>query len=243
MTTDTVICLPTLNEAANLNRMTVEIHRILPESTILIIDDGSTDGTAGIADDLANANSQIQVVHRKGTRGLGHAYRMGFKSALSLFFPKYVVQMDADFSHLPEKLPELISAASNADLVIGSRYTNGGAIENWAIHRRWLSRFGSTYARMLTGIPVQDLTGGFKVWRSDLLRHVLAHTSGSGGYVFQIETTLIAYQLRAKIVEVPIMFRERENGSSKMSTGIALEAGWRVPLLAYQLKKIRRENE
>ncbi len=195
----------------------------LVNCAVLVVDDASPDGTAAAA-----RAAGAEVLVRGGERGLGPAYRDGFAWALAGGFDP-IVQMDADFSHDPNDVPRLIAAAEHADLVLGSRYVPGGGTRNWGVGRRLLSRFGGVYARALLGLPYADLTGGFKCWRADLLSRVLQGGLVSDGYAFQVETTLAAHRLGARIVEVPIVFTERREGRSKMSMAITAEAMWRVP--------------
>lgn len=190
---------------------------------VLVVDDGSPDGTA----DAARAVG-AEVLVRGGERGLGPAYRDGFAWALAGGFDP-ILQMDADFSHDPNDVPRLIAASEHVDLVLGSRYVPGGGTRNWGVGRRVLSRFGGLYARAMLGLPYADLTGGFKCWRADMLSRVLGSGLISDGYAFQVETTLAAHRLGARVVEVPIVFTERREGRSKMSFAITAEAVWRVP--------------
>lgn len=226
-----VVCLPTYNEAGNIRDAIAAVSKILPRACTLIIDDNSPDGTGDIADELAGKNAQVFVLHRSEKNGLGKAYLAGFDFALRQLDADLIVQMDADLSHPPEALPRLLHAAGQADLVIGSRYIPGGCTENWGSLRKAISRFGSVYARGILGLPVKDPTGGFKLWRADLLKRVLKNPISSGGYVFQVETTFYASKMGAHIVEEPIRFVERGRGSSKMTAAIAFEAFWRIPLL------------
>lgn len=230
----TVICLPTYNEARNLPRITEAILRALPETSILVIDDNSPDGTGAIADRMARENPQVSVLHRSRKEGLGRAYVEGFRTVLNHSDAKVIVQMDADFSHPPDRLPDMIQAASEADLVIGSRYVAGGGTQNWGLCRRLISRFGSLYARLCLSLPVRDITGGFKAWHRELLEQVLSYPISSGGYGFQAETTFFAFRTGARIVELPILFVDRNVGKSKMTAAIAFEAFWRLPLIRWQ---------
>ena len=238
-----VICLPTYNEKDNLAPLTREIHRLVPEAVILIIDDASPDGTGLVAEALAKADARIKVLHRKAKNGLGQAYFAGFAYAFAALRPNIIVQMDADFSHPAGVLPMLLDKITDHDLVIASRYVPGGGTENWNIFRRLISRFGSFYARWWLGLPVHDLTSGFKVWRSDMLARVIQEPVASGGYVFQVETTWTAARLGARIVEAPFVFTDRQLGRSKMSTAIALEAFWRLPCLAFRLRQNRKSRK
>lgn len=229
-----VICLPTYNERENLAPLTREIHRLLPEALLLIIDDASPDGTGQVANTLAGEDARIKVLHRQAKDGLGRAYAAGFAYALAELRPTIIVQMDADFSHPAEVLPLLLDTTRDHDLVIASRYVPGGGTENWNVFRRLISRFGSYYARWWLGLPIRDLTSGFKVWQSGMLAKVIREPVAGGGYVFQVETTWTAARLGARIAEVPFIFTDRQLGRSKMSAAIALEAFWRLPCLAFR---------
>ncbi|MEZ0240306.1 MAG: polyprenol monophosphomannose synthase, partial [Chloroflexota bacterium] len=197
----------------------------LPGATLLVVDDGSPDGTGDIADELAAADPRIRVRHRPAKQGLGKAYLDGFGVALAGGAER-VVQMDADFSHDPAVLPQLLAPleTGRADLVIGSRYVRGGGVVDWGIGRRLISRAGSVFARVVLGLPVRDLTGGFKAWRAGTLARIPADGVHAGGYVFQIEMTFRADRAGGRIVEVPITFRDRRVGQSKMSRRIVVEA-------------------
>lgn len=230
-TEKTVVCLPTYNEAENIRQSVSSVLQFLPKAALLIIDDHSPDGTGHIADDLAHQDSRIIVLHRPEKQGLGKAYLEGFEFALYQMNAAYIVQMDADQSHPTDVLPRMIEEMNCADLVIGSRYISGGGTKNWNASRRLISRFGAGYARAWLGMPVHDPTGGYKVWDRNLLKNVLDYPIGSGGYVFQIETTYIAFCLGARIAEIPILFTDRNVGQSKMSTNIAFEAFWRIPAI------------
>jgi dolichol-phosphate mannosyltransferase len=240
MAENTVVCLPTYNEAETLPPTFAAVRTALPGCRVLVIDGASPDGTGDIAEALGREDSGVHLLRRPQKDGLGRAYADGFAHALDKFGDcGFIVQMDADGSHPPEALPCLLAAAEEADLVIGSRYIPGGRIENFALHRRLLSRFGSIYARFFTRLPVSDLTGGFKVWRREILQEVLRQPFSTGGYAFQVETTLLAARLGGRIRELPIVFRERKDGTSKMSLAIALEAFLKVPLLRWRHRRIR----
>jgi len=221
----TWVVLPTYVEAENLEGISAAILGALPGATLLVVDDSSPDGTGDIAERLAAADPRIRVKHRPGKQGLGRAYLDGFAAALE-GGATVVVQMDADWSHDPAVLPALIRpvTAGEADLVIGSRYTKGGGVQNWGIIRRLISRGGSTFARIVLGLGPHDLTGGFKAWRAEMLDAVPFQGVRAGGYVFQIEMTYRASRLGARVVEVPITFRDRRAGQSKMSRRIIVEA-------------------
>jgi dolichol-phosphate mannosyltransferase len=219
------VIVPTYDEADNIRPITAAVLEVLPAATILVVDDGSPDGTGQIADELAAADPRIRVRHRTAKQGLGRAYLDGFGVALD-GGASTVLQMDADFSHDPAALPSLIEPihSGEADLVIGSRYTKGGAVVDWGIGRRLISRAGSLFARVVLGLRPNDLTGGFKAWRASTLRAVPFDGVHAGGYVFQIEMTYRASRAGARIREVPITFRDRRLGQSKMSRRIIVEA-------------------
>lgn len=233
-----LVVLPTYQEAANIGVIIPAIRAVLPDAVVLVVDDGSPDGTADLA-----AAAGAEVLRRRPPRGLGPAYRDGFAWALSGGFDP-VFQMDADFSHAPADLLRLSAALSPglspgaggdpgtpAGLAIGSRYVPGGGTRNWSRSRQALSRFGGFYARLCLGLPVSDPTGGFKCWRADTLRAIQPETLRADGYTFQVEATWRAWKIGATIREIPIWFNDRERGNSKMSPSIALEAAWAVPML------------
>lgn len=225
------LVLPTYNEAANLERFVDAVRTVLPESAhVLIVDDSSPDGTGEIADSLAEKLPNVAVLHRPRKEGLGPAYVAGFRVALREG-AALVLEMDSDFSHDPSYLPVMLAASERADLVIGSRYVAGGGVEDWGPVRRAISRGGSAYARLVLGLSVRDLTAGFKCFRREVLEALDLDTIGSRGYAFQVEATYRAIQQGFEVVEVPIVFRDRQVGASKMDRAIVLEAIWRVPLL------------
>src|ERR671934_2104253 len=233
----TCICLPTYNERDNLEPMLRALGDVLePSSRVLVIDDASPDGTGRLADRLASELAFVDVLHRTSKEGLGRAYLAGFRRALAAG-AELILEMDCDFSHDPADVPRLVAAADNADLVLGSRYVEGGSIGNWGVGRRVVSAAGSWYARVLLGVPIRDLTGGFKCYRRAVLEAIDLDSISSLGYAFQIETTYRALRAGFRVVEVPIAFVDREVGGSKMSRAIVLEAVWRVPLL--RLKALR----
>ena len=221
----TWVILPTYNEADNVGPISAAILEALLDATLLVVDDGSPDGTGALADALSAADPRVQVHHRPRKQGLGRAYLDGFRRALD-GGADVVVQMDADFSHDPAALPSLVAplAAGVADLVIGSRYTAGGGVTDWGIGRRVISRGGSLFARIVLGLSPHDLTGGYKAWRGTTLGAVPFEGIHAGGYVFQIEMTFRASRAGARISEVPITFRDRRVGQSKMSRRIVVEA-------------------
>jgi dolichol-phosphate mannosyltransferase len=226
-----MVCLPTYNERENLEPMLRALGAVLgPDDRVLVIDDSSPDGTGELADRLAGELGFVDVLHRPRKEGLGPAYLAGFRRALA-DGAEYVLEIDCDFSHDPLDVPRLLDAADGGDLVLGSRYVRGGEIANWGPLRRFVSAFGSFYARHVLGVGVRDLTGGFKCIRRPVLEAIDLDAVRSKGYAFQIETTFRALRKGFTVVEVPIRFADREAGSSKMSRAIVLEAVWQVPLL------------
>ena len=231
---DVWLIVPTFNEAPNIAPLLDAVREKLPPGgRILIVDDSSPDGSGQIADELAAAHGDVEVLHRPRKQGLGPAYLDGFRRALD-GGAELVIQMDADFSHDPDYLPRLIDTAHNADLVLGSRYVPGGGVTEWGPIRRLISRGGSTYARAWLGVPVRDLTGGFKCWRRGALAAIDLDGVDSKGYAFQVEMTYRAIEAGFEVAEVPIVFRDRRVGNSKMTRGIVAEAIWRVPALRFR---------
>ena len=228
------LILPTYNEAENIEALVraalVQLESTGIGHTILVVDDGSPDGTGLIAERLSQELKPVRVLHRPRKDGLGRAYLAGFAIALEAG-AELVLEMDSDFSHDPADLPRLIAAADAADLVLGSRYVPGGGVTEWGSVRRLLSRGGSAYARILLGVPVRDLTGGFKCFHRRVLEAIDLEDVHADGYGFQIELTYKAVRAGFSVTEVPILFRERRVGSSKMTMRIALEAVWKVPAL------------
>ena len=219
------VVLPTYNEAENVERVADAILAALPEARLLIVDDSSPDGTGQLADAIAAREPRAEVLHRPGKEGLGVAYREGFRRAMDDPDTRAVVQMDADFSHDPADLPRLVAPLmTGADLVLGTRYIEGGGTVGWPMRRQLISRAGTVFARSVLLLPYRDLTGGFKAWRRELLDAIRLRDANASGYGFQIETTWWAHRRGARIVEVPIIFRERVAGYSKMSGGIVREA-------------------
>lgn len=229
------IVLPTYNEFENLPGIVAAILTALPAATLLVVDDNSPDGTGTLADELASGDLRLRVRHRPGKLGLGRAYLDGFQEALD-GGATAIVQMDADWSHDPAALPRLLEPIERglADLVIGSRYTDGGRVEDWGLGRRLISRGGSLFARGVLGLRVSDLTGGFKAWRATALAAIPFDGVHAGGYVFQIEMTNRASRAGARIVEIPITFRDRRVGQSKMSRRIIVEALVVVVMLRFE---------
>ncbi|MEX2193707.1 MAG: polyprenol monophosphomannose synthase [Thermoleophilaceae bacterium] len=224
------VVVPTYNEAENLDPFVRALLAAAPEVRVLVVDDNSPDGTGSIADGLAAELAAVDVLHRPGKEGLGRAYLAGFARALE-GGAELVLEMDADFSHDPADVPRLLAAAERADLVLGSRYVAGGGVEDWGPLRRLLSRGGSLYARLVLGVHVRDLTGGFKCFRRELLEALDLGAVIADGYGFQIELTYRAIESGFRVEEVPIVFRDRRAGSSKMNFRIAAEAIWKVPAL------------
>jgi dolichol-phosphate mannosyltransferase len=225
--------LPTYEEAANIERMVEAVRAKLPAGgRVLVVDDSSPDGTGEIAARLASEHADVELLSRPRKEGLGPAYIAGFRHALA-GGAGLVVEMDSDFSHEPAYLPRLLDAAQRSDVVIGSRYVAGGGVTEWGALRRAISRGGSIYARLALGLRVRDLTGGFKCFRREVLEAIDLDSVHSRGYAFQVEMTYRAIELGFNVVEVPIVFRDRRAGTSKMSGAIVLEAIWRVPLLRF----------
>lgn len=231
-----LICIPTFNEREALPGILDRTRQAAPDANILVIDDNSPDGTGAYADERAQADSHIHVLHRKTKDGLGRAYLAGFKWAIDEKYT-HVCEMDADGSHRPEHLPELLERADEPDkpdLVIGSRWVDGGEVVNWPMHRELLSRAGNLYIKLWLDLPAKDATAGFRVFRTDALKRLDFSTVESKGYFFQVDMTLKFRDMGAKIVEVPISFVERELGDSKMSGNIIQEAFFRATKLGVQ---------
>jgi len=233
------LVLPTFNEAENIEPI---VRAALPHLAatgmphrILVVDDNSPDGTGAIADRLSAEIEEVEVLHRGRKEGIGPAYLAGFDRALAAG-ADLLLEMDSDFSHDPADLPRLVAAAADADLVLGSRYVPGGAVTDWGLVRRLISRGGSLYAKLLLGVPVSDLTGGFKCFRREVLERLDLTGVGTDGYGFQIEMTYRSIRAGFRVKEVPIVFRDRRVGASKMSARIALEAFWKVPALRFRVR-------
>jgi len=231
----TLVIIPTYDERENVGSIVGRVRASVPDADVLIVDDNSPDGTGELADALAATDASVHVLHRTGKDGLGAAYRAGMQWALDAGY-EVVVEMDADGSHQPEQLPRLLEAvrspelATGADVVLGSRWVDGGGVVNWPARRRLISRGGSTYSRLALGLPVRDVTGGYRAFTADALRRLHFERTESQGYCFQIDMTRRAYDAGLRIVEVPITFVERERGASKMGGGIVVEAMLRVTL-------------
>lgn len=222
-----LIVTPTYNEAQNIERLVDRIHEVVPDAHVLIVDDASPDGTGQLADRMAEADPRVHVLHRAGKLGLGTAYIAGFRWALAEGFD-LVFEMDADFSHRPEHLPQFLALAREFDLVLGCRYIPGGGTQDWGLYRQMLSRGGNLYARSILWLPFHDLTGGFKCFRREVLEAIDLDAVQSEGYAFQIELTWRAWRRGFRIAETPILFPDRTRGKSKMSRKIFVEAIWRV---------------
>lgn len=220
---ETLIIIPTYNERENITLLIGEIRKIVPGVHILVVDDGSPDGTSQSVKELAAGQSGIFVLDREKKEGLGKAYVAGFRWALEREY-RFIFEMDADFSHDPHALPGFLAAIIDHDLVIGSRYKSGVNVINWPMSRLLLSYFANVYARIVTGIPVHDCTGGFKCFRREVLESLDLDSIASSGYSFQIEVTFFTWKLGFRIAEIPIIFTDRIRGSSKLSSRIVREA-------------------
>jgi len=233
------VIIPTYNERENIDSIASRVRDSVPDADVLIVDDNSPDGTGELADKLADGDSAIHVLHRAGKAGLGAAYIAGFRWALDRGYG-VMVEMDADGSHQPEELPRLLDALKDADLVLGSRWVPGGAVHNWPRSREIISRGGSFYSRVLLGLPLRDLTGGFRAFRAGTLRRIDLDSVQSQGYCFQIDLARRTAQAGLTVVEVPITFIERTRGASKMTRAIVVEAFWRVFQWGVQARLHRR---
>ncbi|MBP0456810.1 polyprenol monophosphomannose synthase [Streptomyces montanisoli] len=223
-----LVVVPTYNEAGNITSVTTRLRAAVPGADVLIADDDSPDGTGRIADELAESDERVHVLHRPGKRGLGAAYVAGFRWGIERGYD-VLVEMDADGSHRPEELPRLLAALdAGADVALGSRWVEGGSVVNWPRSRQWLSRGGSAYSRWLLGLPHRDVTGGYRALRTRVVAGLGLDAIRSQGYCFQIDLLRRASAREASIVEVPITFVEREIGTSKMNRAIVAEAVWRV---------------
>jgi dolichol-phosphate mannosyltransferase len=240
------LILPTYNEAENVEAFVAAARAKLPASAqVLIVDDGSPDGTGEVAERLAERHDNVSVLHRQVKEGLGPAYIAGFRRALAAG-AGLVLEMDSDFSHDPAYLPRLLEAARRADVVLGSRYVPGGGVSDWGPLRKAISRGGSAYAKLILGVDVQDMTGGFKCFRREVLEVIDFDSIQARGYAFQVEMTYRAIRAGFEVVEVPIVFRDRRVGASKMDRSIVAEALWRVPMLRFgphHVAKPRRAPE
>lgn len=235
-----LVVIPTYNEKENVRDVSKAVLAALPEAHILFVDDNSPDGTGQIVDEMGSKDPRVHCLHREGKQGLGRAYVAGFKWALERSY-EFIFEMDADFSHNPNDLPRILSAAQNADLALGSRYVGGIRIINWPLSRLILSKGAAVYVHIITGMPFTDPTGGFKCYRRAVLESVDLDRIRSNGYSFQIEMTNEAWMRGFHVVEVPITFEERRSGQSKMSSTIVREALWMVWKLLFRnrLKRSR----
>jgi dolichol-phosphate mannosyltransferase len=228
-----LVCIPTYNEKENIERIAGAVLEALPGANLLVIDDNSPDGTGVIADAMAANDARIHVLHRERKEGLGKAYLAGFAWALARDFA-FIIEFDADFSHDPASLPEMMRRFSQSDVVVGSRRVPGGGSENWTLGRRIVSAAGSTYARTVLGVPIRDLTGGFNGFRREALALLDIGRIATSGYGFQIEIKYRAIKSGLRVVEMPIIFRDRKAGSSKMSSAIFFEAMLNVLRLRFR---------
>ncbi|GAA2053462.1 dolichol-phosphate mannosyltransferase [Leifsonia soli] len=243
----TLVIIPTYDERENVGSIVGRVRASVPDADVLVVDDNSPDGTGELADALAATDASVHVLHRTGKEGLGAAYRAGMQWALDAGYD-VIVEMDADGSHQPEQLPRLLGAVrspdspAGADVVLGSRWVDGGGVVNWPARRRLISRGGSAYSRVALGLPVRDVTGGYRAFTADALERLHYERTESQGYCFQIDMTRRAHDVGLRIVEVPITFVERERGASKMGGGIVVEAMLRVTLwgLAGLPRRFRR---
>ncbi|WP_431680032.1 polyprenol monophosphomannose synthase [Kitasatospora sp. KL5] len=224
---EVLVIIPTYNEAENIERIVSRVRTAVPGAHVLVADDNSPDGTGEIADKLAAADARVRVLHRRGKEGLGAAYLAGFRWGIDHGYD-VLVEMDADGSHQPEELPRLLIALRGADLVLGSRWVPGGKVVNWPKSRLLLSRGGSTYSRLMLGVPIRDVTGGYRAFRKETLLGLGMDEVASAGYCFQVDLAWRTVKAGFKVAEVPITFVEREHGASKMSRSIVVEALWRV---------------
>jgi dolichol-phosphate mannosyltransferase len=236
-----LLVIPTYDERENLEAIVSRVRAAAPDADILVADDNSPDGTGDIADRLAATDPHVHVLHRAGKQGLGAAYLAGFAWGLDRGYD-VLVEMDADGSHQPEQLPRLLDALDDADLVLGSRWVPGGRVVNWPLHRKLISRGGTTYTRLALGIPIRDVTGGYRAFRAGALRQIDLHDVASQGYCFQIDLAWRAVRRGLRVVEVPITFVERERGQSKMSGGIVRESLLRVTHwgVEHRARQVRR---
>jgi len=237
------VVIPTYNEKENLPKITEQIMSLPLDLNLVVIDDNSPDGTGQVAEDLAKQYpGRVSVMHRTGKLGLGTAYISGFKHLLTTGVDA-IGQMDADFSHPPEKLVEMAKALENADVAEGSRYVPGGSLdEKWPLWRKWLSGFGNDYARFILRVPIRDVTGGYRLWKRQVLAAMPLDDVRANGYVFQVEMAYIAYKMGFKFVEIPIHFSERIFGQSKMNLSIQVEAAIRVWQLIGRYRHLKKIN-
>jgi dolichol-phosphate mannosyltransferase len=236
-----IIVIPTYNEKENIERMTRRLMEMDTGASLLIVDDNSPDGTGEIADRLASEFEKVSVLHRAGKEGLGQAYRHGFRVALDMG-ADYIMQMDADFSHDPRYVPAMLEAGREHDMVIGSRYVPGGGTENWSLARKLISRGGGIYTRAVTGLKIMDPTAGFRCFRADVIRAIDFSRISASGYGFQVELSYVTTVMGFDVYEIPIVFVDRAEGTSKMSKDIVWEAMWLVGGLKRKYKDITENS-
>lgn len=239
------VIVPTYNEAENLPKLVSALFAlVIPNLKIIIVDDNSPDGTGKLADGLAKHNpDHVSVIHRAGKLGLRTAYLEGFEQAINNGADA-VCQMDADFSHDPNKLVEMLAALETADVVLGSRYVAGGSVDRqWPLWRKWLSAFGNTYARVLLGFPLKDVTTGYRLWRREAIQGMPLQRIHANGYVFLVEMAYMAFCLRYRFAQVPIYFADRRWGKSKMSFKIQIEAAMRLWQVKWNYRDLRKKGE
>jgi glycosyltransferase involved in cell wall biosynthesis len=236
-----LVIVPTYDERDNLLPIAERLHAAVPDADLLVVDDNSPDGTGKLADELAEREPWVHVLHRTGKEGLGAAYLAGFAWARDRDYD-VVVEMDADGSHAPEQLPRLLAALEGADLVLGSRWVDGGEVRNWPKSREILSRGGNAYTRLALGLPLRDATGGYRAYRRTVLDPLLDKGIASQGYCFQVDLAWQVWRAGHRVVEVPITFVERERGESKMSRAIVVEALWRVTVWGVTSRRSRRAS-
>lgn len=234
-----LVIVPTYNERDNLEIIAGRLHTAVPSADLLVVDDNSPDGTGELADGLAAREDWVHVLHRTAKEGLGAAYLAGFAWARDKGYD-VVVEMDADGSHAPEQLPRLLAALESADLVLGSRWVDGGEVKNWPRSRELLSRGGNAYTRVMLGLPLRDATGGYRAYRRSVLDPLLDGGVASQGYCFQVDLAWQVWRAGHRVVEIPITFVERERGESKMSRAIVAEALWRVTVWGLTSRRSRR---
>ena len=233
-----LVVIPTYDERDNLPTVVRRLHAAVPDAHVLVVDDASPDGTGDVADELAAGDPRIKVLHRTAKEGLGPAYLAGFDRGLADGYA-VLVEMDADGSHAPEQLPTLLERLADADVVLGSRWVDGGAVVDWPRRRELLSRGGNAYARLLLGVPVRDATGGFRAYRREVLESIDLSGVASAGYCFQVDLVWRAWRAGFRVAEVPIRFVERVHGESKMSRAVVAEALWRVTVWGFTNRRKR----
>jgi glycosyltransferase involved in cell wall biosynthesis len=231
-----LVVTPTYNERDNLAELVRRLRTAVPDADVLVVDDASPDGTGGLADEIAAIDENVHVLHRAAKQGLGAAYLAGFRWGLDRGYG-VLVEMDADCSHAPEQLPQLLDALGDADLALGSRWVAGGAVVDWPRRRELLSRAGNAYTRLLLGLPVRDATGGYRAYRRDVLEGIDLAGVASQGYCFQVDLVWRAWRGGFRVVEVPIRFTERVHGASKMDRAVVGEALWRITLWGFRSRR------